>query len=242
MATRNKLNAALLVFLIMMVGSSCLKTRSQLKDDDDREPRAQQAQVTDVQPQGQYVIDELKSEITKLTGRLEDVERAQKQGASQSSSAAKEEIKKLENRITELEQAQANLIETVKKLETSSPAVADPVELLEKGKNQYKEQDYEEAVKSFSGYLKAPKAKKAEEATFLRGESYFKLKEYKKAVVDFSKITEKYPKSERAPAAYYRIGQCFDGLGMKEDARGFYQELVDKYPKSAEAKKVRKKR
>src|SRR2546430_4072231 len=49
---------------------------------------------------------------------------------------------------------------------------------------------------SFSTYLKSPAAKKAEEATFLRGESYYKLKQYKKAIVDYSKLTEKYTRSE----------------------------------------------
>lgn len=231
--------ASLLVAALFLT-SSCLKTRAQLKgerSEDEEDRRPQPAQVQNVEPQGGYALDEVKSEITRLTGRIEDLERAQKLGASQATGAQKEETRKLETRIAELESAQANLIEAVKKLEQGGGG-ADPSALLEKAKKQYQEQEFEEAIESFDSYLKSPKAKKTEEATFLRAESYFQLKQYKKAIVDYSKFPEKYTRSERMPAVLYRIGQSFDALGMKEDAQGFYQELKEKFPKSAEAKRL----
>lgn len=235
-----------LLLLIASLGSSCLKTRAQLRSDRSDEEEAERkptpAHVQNVEPQGGYAFEEMKAELARLNGRIEDLERAQRQGGAQAASAQKEEAKKLENRIVELEQAQANMIETIRKLQESAPAAADPVEVLNKAKKLFEEEDFELAIDTFSSYLKAPKAKKVEEATFLRAESYFKLKQYKKAIVDYSKFPEKYTKSERMPAALLRIGQSFDGLGMKEDAKGFYQELLEKFPKSAEAKKIKKKR
>ncbi|OFZ69465.1 MAG: hypothetical protein A3K03_02445 [Bdellovibrionales bacterium RIFOXYD1_FULL_44_7] len=228
-----------LSLIVCFASSGCLKTRAQLKeegsDKDVNKPIA--AEVKDVQPQGRYEIDEIKGEITRLTGRIEDVERQGKQ-ANQGVSA--EDLKKLENRMVELEQAQASMLETMKKAQASIP-VPDQTELLEKGKTQFREGEFDQAIASFSIYLKNPRAKKAEEATFYRAEAYYELKQYKKAIVDYSKFPEKYTKSKRLRAALLKIGYSFDALGMKEDAKGFYQELVDKFPKSNEAKIAKKK-
>lgn len=230
---------------LALTASGCLKTRAQLRDEgsDDRDGpgRPVPAQVQDVQPQGQYVIDEIKGEMTRLTGRIEDLERQNQQLAAQpKNSATTEEIKRLETRIVELEQAQVAMLEAIKKMQASAPAV-ESVDTFQKGKTQLQAGDYDAAIESFTSYLRAPNAKFAEDATFMRGEAHFELKQYKKAIVDYSKFPEKYHRSARMPQALYKIGVSFEALGMKEDAKGFYQELVEKFPKSAEAKKVRAK-
>jgi TolA-binding protein len=236
---------ALLVSLMMTL-PGCLKTRAQLRgeggDDAGAPGTAAGAAnpVQEVQPQGQYVIDEIKTELTRLNGRIEDLERAQKQSASNPAGASKEDLKPLETRMAELEKAQAVMIETLQKLQASTP-VPENASLFNQGKEQFNAQNYEGAAESLSGYLKTPKAKKAEEATFLRAESYFNLKQYKKAIADYSKFTEDYTKSSRMPTVLYRIGLSFEGLGMKEDARAFFQELADKFPKAPETKKAKAK-
>lgn len=231
-----------LSFAFLLSASACLKTRAQLKrssDDEDEARRPTPAHVTSVEPQGGYALDEVRSELTRLNGRIEDLERAQKTG-DQNGPAQREEFKKLENRMAELEQAQADLIESVKKLQDIKAASADPAEFLKKGKALFQEQDFEGAIDAFSTYIKSPKAKKLDDAHFFRGESYFRLKQYKKAIIDFSKFPEKFSDSSQMPAALLRIGQSFEALGMKDDAQGFYQELSEKYPKSSEAKKIKK--
>jgi tol-pal system protein YbgF len=222
--------------------SSCLKTRAQLRDDEDVGPQApQRAQVEEVRPQG-YAIDEVKSEITRLEGRVEDLERTKNDAGAQQAAqkANSEQFKKLETRIIELENAQANMIAEIQKLQqVSTPS--DPAEAFDKGKASFESGKFDSAVENFTTYLKNPKAKKSEDAVFLRGESFYALKQYKKAIVDFSKFPEKFTKSKRMPQALFRIGQSFEGLGMKSDAQGFFAEIVEKYPKSPEAKKARAK-
>ncbi len=199
------------------------------------------AQVKDVEEHGNYAIDEIKGELTRINGRVEELER-NAQSASQTGQSSKDDFKKLESRILELEQAQANMLEAIKKMqETHAAANADPMEALEAGRKNFSGKNYDAAIDQLSNYLKAPKGKHSEEATYLRGESYFQLKQYKKSIVDFSKFPEQYTRSKLMPQALLRIAQSFDALGMKEDASGFYQELVEKYPKSTEAKKVRTK-
>lgn len=237
------LPALLTCFVFSLSFSSCLKTRAQLKGESQDEgkdsgPKPIPAQVQDVQPQGQYVIDEIKSEMTRMTGRIDDLERAKQD--SSSSGPTKDDFKKLETKLIELEQAQIQMLEAIKKLQTSAPPPNNQ-EAFEKAKKHYTAGEYDLAVENFSAYLKNPKAKNAEDAVFLRGEAYFQLKQYKKAIVDYSKFPEKYTKSKYLPQSLYRIGQSFEALGMKEDAKNFYQELVEKFPKFAAAKKVKAK-
>jgi TolA-binding protein len=228
--------------------SSCLKTRAELRGDTPDSDQAPQAargtpnQVQDVQPQGQYVIDEIKQQMTMLQGRIEDLERAQKDTKKDASEQDNE--KKLDARITELETAQANMLEAMKKMQADGVA-EDPSELYNKGKAEFDAENWDGAIEDLNKFFKNPKAKEnkkdSEDATFYRAESYFKLQKYKLAIADYSEFPEKYTKSKHMPEALYKIGVSFEALGSKDDAKGFYQLLVDKFPKSAQAKKVKSK-
>src|SRR6185437_13860938 len=101
--------------------------------------------------------------------------------------------------------------------------------------------DYPSAITAMTEYLKVPHGKHEEEATFVRAESYYNSKQYKKAIIDYSQFPEKFKKSHRMAEALYKIGKSFDALGMSDDAKGFYQELATKFPKSPFVKKVRAK-
>jgi tol-pal system protein YbgF len=197
--------------------------------------------VKDVQPQSAYVVEEMKSELTRLLGRIEDLERAQKQSQEHQSSAVKEEIKKLEDRIVELERAQESMIAELKKSKDQAPTNTENVEFFEAGKKSYQAKNYNDAIEQFSQYLRATKGKHLEEATFLRGEAYYDSKQYKKAIIDYSKFPEKFTKSKKMPNVLFKIGQSFEALSMKDDAKGFYQEIVEKFPKAPEAAKAKKK-
>jgi TolA-binding protein len=230
----------LLVCVSSMTG--CLKSRFQYRGDGDDQVAVTPipAQVKDVRPQDEYVLDEIKLELTRLNGRIEELERASH--ATSDSSIQKDDFKKFESRIVELEQAQAKIIETIQKNKQNESVSAEESEgLYKKGKSKYNLEQYDEAIEIFTEYLKNSKASDTEDATYYRAESYFKLKQYKKAIVDYSRFPEKFTRSKHMPAALFKIGNSFDALGMKEDAKGFYQELVDKFPKAAEAKKARSK-
>lgn len=225
----------LLFFLVFAAG--CLKTRSQVKDDGSDSDSGAPAHAKPVD-NGRYAVDELKSEVTALTGRLEDMERAQRDSNS-GSKESEERFRKLEERMNEQEKAQAAIIEALKKVEREAPK--DKSALYKKAKALYDAKKWEEAADGFSDYLDSGDSEHAQVATFMRGDSYFNLKEYKKAIIDYSKFPEKYTSSKRVPEALLKIGMSFENLGMKEDAKTFYQELIDKYPKSAESKTARKK-
>ncbi len=242
-----KLSRTVLTFLLIAcLSSACLKTRAELKGDDDTDAgnsaTAVPAKVTDISPQGnQYAIDDMKEQITELTGRVETLEQAQKQGSANNATLSKDDLNKLETRVVQLEQTQANILEAIKKLQDNATSMADPTALLEKGKQQYDSKDYSGAIATLDAYLQVPKVKQAQEATFLRAEAHYNLKEYKKAIVDYSKFPEKYTHSRHMAEALFKIGRSFDALGMHDDAKGFYQELIEKFPHSAEAKRIHSK-
>ncbi len=225
----------------LLLGTGCLKTRAQLRDEPaDAAADSSHSGAARMEPVAAQsaALDEIKSELTRLNGRIEELERASAQQAKTENTAAQEQTKKLEARVVELEQAQLAALEAVKKLQVAQPP-ADAPDLFEKGKEQVDSGDLNAAVESLSGYLRNPKGKHAEEATFLRGEAYYGLKQYKKAIMDFSKFPEHFGKSKRVPTALYKIGQSFEALGMRDDAKGFYQELVEKFPRAPEAKKAK---
>jgi tol-pal system protein YbgF len=238
------------ISLAMLSLTGCLKTRAQLRNQSQNEAAQSQdgsvpVQVTDVQSdQSQRaMVDELKNEITRLTGRLEDLERTNQELNQKTGTQAKskeEENKKLETRIQELEATQLQMIEALKKKEKETPKV-EPVDRFNLGKELFTKKKYTESIEAFSEYLKFPKGKNREDALYFRAEGYYASNQHKKAIIDYSEINEKFPKSKRMPKVLNKIGMSFEALGMKSDAKVFYQELVDKFPKSPEAKKAQSK-
>lgn len=254
------------VFLVIIAYSTilpgCLKTRSQVREEQAYPAADQQSsdatagsgggntgQSGDA-PQGQggsYAVDELKSEFIHVVGRVEDLERNAKQNVTDQTegkalqAAHETRIKELETRLSELENAQATLIESVKRIEESKSHVskAETGSLLEKGKKEYLAQDYGGAIETLSVYIRALGEKANEDAYYFRGQSFYQSKDYKKAILDFSKFPEKFSKSKRMPEVLFRIGSSFEEMGMKDDSKTFYQELVEKFPKSPEAKKAK---
>jgi TolA-binding protein len=206
--------------LLTLPQTGCLKTRAQLREDGGEEGSsrslpAKAGSPQEVAPHGQYVIDEIKGELTRLSGRVEDMER---KTSANGPGANRDEVQKLEKRVAELEQAQASMIETLKKVQEAPSPSADPGELIEKGKTQMEGGNFEGAVETFSVAIKGAKGKKLEEAVLLRAESHYAMKDYKKAIVDYSKFPEKFTKSPHMPKALYQIGRSFEALGMRDDA------------------------
>ncbi len=242
-----KINQTVLLSLLLsliLFAPACLKTRSQIKNDQtpEQEKAGIHANVEPVKSGNKYEVEELKSEVLNLTGRVEDLERAKRE--AQDENAGGSDPKQLESRISELEQTQTLILTTLKSLQSNIPG-ATANDLYKKGEAEFKSGKLEDAANTLSLYLKKEPVSKngnnTQKAIFLRAEAYLGLKEYKKAILDYSKFPEKFPTSSRLKDALYKIGLSFDALGMKNDAQPFYQELVERFPNSAEAKKARSK-
>ncbi len=247
------MNQALLAACLTSIAvsqSACLRTRAMMRDSqsfDIESPSSQGARSAQAES---YLVDELKAEIARLSGRIEELERGKAEMEKSASSTAPQ-LKAYEDRIVELEKAQLAMIEAIKGQKpmpatAAAPAAGGATESpasgggLEKGKALFHAGKFEAAAEAFSQFL-ASRPKKGpamEEALQLLGESHFLMKQYQSSIVEYSKIQEKFPKSKRIPSALLRIAQSFEAMGFEEDARGFYQELADRFPKSPEAKKA----
>jgi len=195
-----------------------------------------------------YVVDELKAEIARLSGRIEDLERGRAENAQTANSQAPT-LQALDGRVSELEKGQLAILEVLKGKgkATTTPSAGGAAEVaqegnaLERGRALFQAGKFEPAIEALKQFLEEnPKGRgpQTEECIYLLGESYFLLKQYQASIVEYSKLPEKFPNSKRLPGALLRIAQAFESMGLHEDAKGFYLELMDKYPKSPEAKKA----
>jgi tol-pal system protein YbgF len=95
----------------------------------------------------------------------------------------------------------------------------------------FKQRAYENAEKSFAGFLeKNPKNKMASDAIYYLGESFYQQGRQPEAAEQYLKISTQYANSPRAPEALLRLGQSLNALGAKEQACATYGEIARKYP------------
>ncbi len=233
--------------------SSCLKTRSDLKNETENPDSGYSTKVTEVAAsENQKVAEELRGEINQLNSRIDELQKKNESMTKDQGKRTEQEnqMREMQTKIQELQASQAALIDALQNREKEKEKEnekereipkAEPTAVFEKGRNAFKEKNYEAAIESLSQYLKFPKGKHTEEALFLRGESLYASEQYKKAILDYSTLQEKYPKSKSLPKSLLKIGLSFDALGMKSDAKAFYQEILDKHAKSPEAKAAKAK-
>jgi TolA-binding protein len=175
--------------------------------------------------------DELRAELAKSNGQLEELQHEREMNQK----AHDEAQKKSEERIAALEKQLKELTPDVLKAPEGKTD-------FEAGKDSFAAGKWDEAVAFFTNTLLAQETGKiAEEATYLRGEAYFKKLQYNKAIVDYSKFPERFQKSSYHPKALLRIAEGFEAMGRKEDAKAFYSDLIEKFPKTAEGRIAKKK-
>lgn len=236
----------LFMSLLLISQGACLKTRAQLLPDQSPPDDEQTSENTESagQPRAaaKYEIEDIKAEITRLSGRLDELDHVvRSQGPA---SDQKEALSKLEARVVELEKNQILIMTELKALKDHAAVSSeDSGAVLQSANQLLKEKKFEAACEKFHSFLdRKPKGNDAAEAHFGAGECEYALKNYKKAIVEFSKVQEASAKSIRIPGSLYRLGLSFKKLNMKKEADGFFAELVERYPRSFEAKKVKSKK
>lgn len=234
--TKNISATLLIVCIIGLTG--CFKTRGQIKNDRSAEENEDAGQPST--PSSKYEIEELKNEMTRLTGKVEELEHQQRNGQQATESSAA--VSKLESRVAELEKNQLLIMTELKALKDKPEAshASNDQDLFAEANRLYKERKYEDAAEKFRQVLnRGVKGNDAAEANYGLGECEFALKNFKKAIVAYSKVQEVSSKSARIPASLYKIALSFQSLNMAKEARGFFHELIERYPRSPEAKKAK---
>jgi len=71
----------------------------------------------------------------------------------------------------------------------------------------------------------------ADNAQYWIGESFYSMKQYQRAVIEFEKVSA-FLNSDKSDDAQYKIGLCYKQIGNKEKSRLELQKLIELYPQS----------
>jgi TolA-binding protein len=243
--SKNHLSSLCVLLAAALILPGCLKTRAQLRGD-----QGESSQDTaGAAPVAGYQMEELRSEITRLNGKVEELEHKQQ---TANTTALWEAVNKLEAQQKEIEQSQVLIMSELKAIkdqgvataraeETKKTAIkAKPKNALAEANQLFEQKKYDDALAAYNAILGAGvRGKDAADAHYGVGRTLYAQRDFKKAILSFSKVQESYSKSPNVPSSIYWIARCFDRLNMKKEAEGFYQELLDKHPSSTEAKRVK---
>ncbi len=101
------------------------------------------------------------------------------------------------------------------------------------GYSQFNSGDLDAAEQSFQKFLSvSPESDLADDAQFFVGECYFSRKDYRRAILEFRKVVDKYPFGNRVPHAFLRIGLAYLALGDRDRAAENLETVVQAFPKS----------
>jgi len=103
-------------------------------------------------------------------------------------------------------------------------------ELLKQGRNK-------EANLALRQFMVAfPDSSLLDNAQYWLAETYYKDKDYRKALREFQAVVEKFPQSRKIPDALLKIGYCNYELKRWDDARRALSAVVKDYPETTAAR------
>lgn len=246
--------------LLLFLSVSCIKTAEQVN----REKRFDSMAENLKDSQGLLAetaeqLRNLRSQIDKLNGRVEELEHKNRQLDPQSISSMNENVTLLKSQrdadAQQLTQIQAELKEQRAFLEKVTAGLAA---LSEKPKAASKKKSAKEELNEALALVKSGKHSKARselealvDAEGLTagdnnkllhglGQVEFETKNFEKALVYFSKIYTKYPKASLAPSSLLYIAKSLKGLGKTAEAKEAFARVAEDYPDSKEAKEAKK--
>jgi tol-pal system protein YbgF len=135
-------------------------------------------------------------------------------------------------------------IELINKEETGSPQQNNDVrsEAYMKAFGLYSTDKYEEAIESFTAFIKAyPDSEFAANAQYWIGECYYTRSNLPKALESFTKVFTDYPRGNKVPDAMLKTGYTLFAMKQPEKATAMLESLITKYPDSPAAIKAKEK-
>jgi tol-pal system protein YbgF len=135
-------------------------------------------------------------------------------------------------------------IELINKEESGLPQQKNDVrsEAYMKAFGLYSTDKYEEAIESFTAFLKAyPDSEFAANAQYWIGECYYTRSNLPKALESFTKVFTDYPRGNKVPDAMLKTGYTLFAMKQPEKATAMLESLITKYPDSPAAIKAQEK-
>jgi TolA-binding protein len=98
-----------------------------------------------------------------------------------------------------------------------------------------------EAIVSVSDFLRRyPEHHLADDAQFAMGEIYFRMRDFKRAILEFQKVARNHKsRSDRIAETGLRLGECWKNLNENEKARIEWEAVVRRFENSKAAQEAR---
>ncbi len=215
-------------------------------------------------------MDQLKTTMSELSGRVEDNEqlikrRVEKDLGKEDAMAAG--LAALSQKVSELEvlvtrqqehlglktpgpkgvQEQVRTPSAQERTAPKRPVIieeprSEELNLYDTSMAAFKEGKYEDAMEGFEALLKKyPTSDRADNAQFWIGECYMGIKQYEKAILAYQEVIKKYPKGNKVPSAMLRQAIAFLEIKDETSTRLLLKKIINKYPDSNEAQIAKKK-
>lgn len=215
-------------------------------------------------------MDQLKAEMSAISGRVEDNEQLIKRSVEKDlgkedamvagMAALSQKVSELEVLVTRQqehlglkrpvpkggrEQVRVPTVQerTVPKggVVTEEPR-SEELDLYDTSMASFKEGKYEDAMRGFETLLKKyPNSDRADNAQFWIGECYMGIKQYEKAILAYQEVIKKYPKGNKVPSAMLRQAIAFLEIKDKTSTKLLLKKIINNYPDSSEAQIAKKK-
>ncbi len=179
-------------------------------------------------------IEELRSQLGKVTGRVEEVQHV----AVGRTSELEQNLQRVSSRMPPPPPVPEDLLN----LDESSISRQNgpAAELFLGGLKQLRSGDFSGARDTFSRFVdENPSTAFTDNGYFWQGISYEGLGQLDRAVAAYSLGFQKFPAEDRVPASLYKLGDVFDQLNQKKDALLTFEKLVEEHPSSDYAAKAR---
>ena len=100
----------------------------------------------------------------------------------------------------------------------------------------FKKKDFQACLTRWRDFLaRCADNKLAGNAQFWLAETFYKMGDYEKAILEYDKVRKDYPESVKVPDAMLKTGYAMAEIGLFEGAREILNELIVYYPKSSQA-------
>lgn len=220
-----------LVVISLLGFSVGCRTKSELRREQELEKlKTEVKEARDVKVDVETTIEELRAEIARLSGLVEQ----QASQLNNISDEMKSQMGTLTSRAQAIEQKQSQAQQQAAIEVDRQTAAETKRNSYEVGKSLFEEAKYEQAVEVLRAVTSNPaSADEAKKAQFLLGDACFGAKDYASAALEFAEFRKSYPKDPLVPNAIYKQATSFKNMGKKQEAKLFFQDLIDRYPTSS---------
>lgn len=232
-------NKIVYLSVLLVLCNGCFKTAAQMEAE---KGKSQQSDLQLQQANAAADADMYKSRFNQVHGELTDTRNEVAQLKAENEALKKRVANTEEGFIKYKEETQKTLAQLVadvalldertsKHPEPHKEEKTPPGNPLEQARDALKSKDYKTMIAVTEHGLASKKAKNKDLLLFYQGLGYYKLKDYKKALISFNEIVENHKKSNKYKDAINLGAESFDKLGMKDEAKAYRSLLKDEKKK-----------